>query len=66
MSSSIPIIVRCPKCGWRIMDKKTATSGVIETKCPNCHKVVTLDLSLRRTVRFRRVRETTAIMLCRW
>ena len=49
------IIVRCPKCKWRIMDKATPTSGVIEIKCPNCRNVVQLDLSLRKAVHYRRI-----------
>ena len=36
------IIVRCKNCGWRIFDKVTMTTGVIELKCPNCHRVVSL------------------------
>ena len=51
------IIVRCKHCGWRIFDKVTMTTGVIELKCPNCHKVVEVDLSLRRgNVKYRLVR----------
>lgn len=42
------IIVRCPKCNWRIFDKVTPTTGTIELKCPNCRKVVEVDLSLRK------------------
>ena len=42
------IIVRCPKCDWRIFDKVTPTTGTIELKCPNCRKVVEVDLSLRK------------------
>ena len=42
------IIVRCPKCDWRIFDKVTPTTGTIELKCPNCRRVVEVDLSLRR------------------
>ena len=37
------IIVRCKNCGWRIFDKVTMTTGVIELKCPNCHRVVEVD-----------------------
>ena len=48
------IIVRCKNCGWRIFDKVTMTTGVIELKCPNCHRVVEVDLSLRKgTVKYR-------------
>jgi phage FluMu protein Com len=47
------IIVRCKNCGWRIFDKVTMTTGVIELKCPNCHRVVEVDLSLRKgTVKY--------------
>lgn len=63
------IIVRCKNCGWRIFDKVTMTTGVIELKCPNCHRVVEVDLSLRKgTVKYRLVKndnraKTPIIML---
>ena len=51
------IIVRCKNCGWRIFDKVTMTTGVIELKCPNCHRVVEVDLSLRKgMVKYRLVK----------
>ena len=54
------IIVRCKNCGWRIFDKVTMTTGVIELKCPNCHRVVEVDLSLRKgTVKYRLVKNDT-------
>lgn len=53
-NTQLKIIVKCPRCNWRILDKVTATTGVIETKCPNCHKIVSLDLSLRRRIKYRR------------
>ena len=54
------IIVRCKNCGWRIFDKVTMTTGVIELKCPNCHRVVEVDLSLRKgTVKYRLTRTIT-------
>ena len=41
----------------RIFDKVTMTTGVIELKCPNCHRVVEVDLSLRKgTVKYRLTR----------
>lgn len=46
----VKVVKRCPNCDWRILDKVTPTSGVIELKCPNCRKVVEIDLSYR-TVR---------------
>lgn len=41
-------IERCPNCNWRILDKVTPSTGIIELKCPNCHNVVQVDLSQRR------------------
>ena len=41
----IKVVKRCPNCDWRILDKVTPTSGVIQLKCPNCRKVVEIDLS---------------------
>ena len=38
-------VERCPRCNWRILDKVTPSTGVIELKCPNCHNVVQVDLS---------------------
>ena len=43
----IKVVKRCPNCDWRILDKVTPTSGVIQLKCPNCRKVVEIDLSYR-------------------
>ncbi len=42
------IMKKCPVCDRRIFDKITPTSGTIEMKCPHCHKVVKIDLALRR------------------
>ena len=51
------IIVRCKNCGLRIFDKVTMTTVVIELKCPNFHRVVEVDLSLRKgTVKYRLTR----------
>jgi len=47
MKEGINVIVRCPECQRRLMDKVTATNGVIEIKCPQCRKVVKVNLSLR-------------------
>ena len=38
---------KCPNCGWRVLDKITPTTGVIELKCPKCEKPVKIDLSYR-------------------
>ncbi len=43
----IKIMKKCPICGWRIFDKITPTSGVIEMKCPGCRRVISVDLSHR-------------------
>lgn len=44
----IRVSKQCPNCGWRILDKVTATTGIIELKCPRCGKVVMINLSFRR------------------
>lgn len=46
-SYEVKVIKRCPKCNWRIFDKVTPTTGIIELKCPNCHQVIKIDLSYR-------------------
>lgn len=52
--NQIKIVKRCPACNWRIFDKVTPTTGIIEIKCPNCHRVVSVDLSFRRTIKYRK------------
>lgn len=48
------VIVRCKRCGWRIFDKVTVTTGHIEIKCPKCGHINEIDLSLRRgSVKYR-------------
>lgn len=47
MSLATKIVKKCPKCGRRIFDKVTPTSGVIEIKCPQCKQVIEIDLSFR-------------------
>ena len=54
MAQSVNIAVRCPECGWRVMNKVSPTTGKIEIKCPRCHKIVEVDLALRRKVLYRR------------
>ena len=39
--------VFCPLCRWRLMDKVTPLNGTAQIKCPNCHRVVEVDLKLR-------------------
>ena len=52
-TSSLKISKRCPVCDWRIFDKVTPASGIIEIKCPKCGKVVTVNLSCRCAIQFR-------------
>lgn len=53
MTKEMKLAVRCPKCGWRILDKVTPTTGMISLKCPKCRNIVQVDLSLRRAVKYR-------------
>jgi len=50
---NLKIMVKCPKCDWRILDKITPTSGRISIKCPNCRRVVNIDLSFRVVLHYR-------------
>ena len=50
MNQEIRVIKRCPVCQWRILDKISPASGVIELKCPKCNNIVKIDLSYRKTV----------------
>ena len=36
MSKELRVSKRCPKCDWRILDKVTPTTGIIQMKCPRC------------------------------
>ncbi|CUQ59467.1 DNA-directed RNA polymerase subunit P [Flavonifractor plautii] len=55
MVESINIAVRCPVCSWRVMDKISPATGKIVIKCPRCHRIVEVDLALRRKILYRRV-----------
>ena len=51
--------MKCPRCGKRAFDISVLPKipVIIELKCPNCHRVVEVDLSLRRgNVKYRLVR----------
>lgn len=55
MKEEIKIAKRCPNCNWRIFDKVTPTTGIIQIKCPRCKTEVKIDLSLRKTgVKYRK------------
>jgi len=45
--AELKLIVRCPICDRRILDKVSITSGEIRIKCPHCRKEVVLNLALR-------------------
>ncbi len=45
--NGVRVSKKCPNCGWRVLDKITPTTGVIELKCPKCEKPVKIDLSYR-------------------
>ena len=47
-NTGLRVSKKCPNCGWRVLDKVTPTTGVIELKCPKCAKLVMVDLSYRR------------------
>lgn len=47
-NKDIRVIKRCPICNWRIMDKVTPTSGIVQMKCPKCKQEVQIDLSFRK------------------
>ena len=44
----IKVMKKCPVCERRIFDKITPTTGTIAMKFPHCHKVVQINLALRR------------------
>jgi DNA-directed RNA polymerase subunit RPC12/RpoP len=46
--TTVRVVKKCPVCGWRILDKVTPTTGIIEMKCPNCRKIVEVNLSYRK------------------
>ena len=55
MKEGIKIAKRCPNCNWRILDKVTPTTGIIQIKCPRCKTEIKIDLSLRKTeVKYRK------------
>lgn len=45
--NEVRVSKRCPNCGWRVLDKITPTTGIIELKCSRCGKSVKIDLSFR-------------------
>ncbi len=38
---------KCPNCGWRVLDKITPATGIVELKCPRCGLPVKINLSCR-------------------
>lgn len=45
--AELKVMVKCPVCERRILDKVSVTTGEIKVKCPHCRKEVVLDLALR-------------------
>lgn len=56
-NNDVGIVVKCPSCEWRILDKITPTTGTIRLKCPRCGRLVIVDLSLRKSIKFRLARK---------
>ena len=48
MTKQMKVIVRCPNCGWRLLDMVTPASGCISIKRQRCRQIVNIELSLRR------------------
>ena len=48
MNDKLKVIVKCSKCGYKILDKVSATSGKIAIKCTRCKSIIEIDLSLRK------------------
>ena len=44
---TIGVMKLCPKCGKRLFDKVTPTTGTIKLKCSNCHRIVEVNLAFR-------------------
>ena len=44
----IRVAKRCPKCGKRLFDKISLTTGFVEIKCPECGRTYRINLSMRR------------------
>lgn len=47
-NSNLKIMVKCPECQYRIFDKNSPATGIIEVKCPRCKKVSNIDLAFRK------------------
>ena len=52
-AATVRISKYCPVCGWRLVDKVTPTSGIIEIKCPRCTNIVKINLAYRNAIRYR-------------
>jgi len=44
-----PIVVKCPNCKRRILDKTSDAQGIIELKCPQCFRIVKVNLTTTKT-----------------
>ncbi len=43
----IRVAKHCPVCNQRLFDKISLTTGYVEIKCPNCGRVVQINLACR-------------------
>ena len=50
-TDEIRVSKKCPNCGWRIIDKLSPTTGIVELKCSHCGQRVVIDLAFRRARR---------------
>ncbi len=52
-NATIRIAKHCPVCSWRIFDRVTPTTGIIEMKCPRCAAIVKINLSFSQQIHYR-------------
>jgi predicted metal-dependent hydrolase len=46
-SSTVTVVVKCPECHRRVIDKLSPAEGTIRIKCPHCRQEVSINLALR-------------------
>jgi len=44
---------KCKRCGRRLLDKVSPTSGYVKIKCPKCGEDNVVNLALRRQLCYR-------------
>ena len=55
--NELKVAIYCPSCRHRVFDKLTPTSGKISIKCPRCKEIITIDLSMRKIVKYRKLKK---------